>query len=130
MSKMALRQKRVIKEVLENGSSMHKAMLKAGYSEAYAKQPGKLAESKTWEELLERDLPDDLLTETAKKGLKSVSYGITGKKRPDWNARQKYLETSLKMKGRLVDRHDLTSEGEKIVGFTFVSPTDVPTKPE
>jgi hypothetical protein len=123
MTKTAIKQKRVLNEMLKNGGKSYPAMVKAGYSPNYAKNPGKLEATKTWQELLEHDLPDDLLSSVAKEGLKAtIPNGITGRKRPDYLTRQKYLETSLKMRGKLIDRHDITSEGEKVVGFTFVSP--------
>jgi hypothetical protein len=56
-----IRQKKVIEDVVANGSPMAVAMRKAGYSEAYARHPEKIKRTKTFQDLLDEHLPDDLL---------------------------------------------------------------------
>lgn len=56
-------QKKVLDIMVANGGSFRRAMLKAGYSEAYAKNPKKFRKTATWQQLLEENLPDWLLTE-------------------------------------------------------------------
>ena len=56
-----LKQKRAVKNLVENGGNVSKAMREAGYSKATAKNPKKLTERKDWQQLLEEYLPDDLL---------------------------------------------------------------------
>jgi hypothetical protein len=111
-----MRQEKTLEAMVENGGKMSPAMKKAGYSVAYSKHPEKLKRTKTWQQLLEEYLPDDLLARTANEGL----HAITEKGAMDFNVRQRYLDTSLKMKNKLVEHHDLTSEGEKIGGFVVV----------
>ena len=59
-----IRQKKVLNYMVEKGGSMKVAMIKAGYSPQYAKNPKKLRETASFQELLEDNLPDWLLTET------------------------------------------------------------------
>lgn len=57
------RQKKVVKEIMENnGTSISAAMRKAGYSKNYSKNPQSLVSTKSWQELMEQYLPDELLT--------------------------------------------------------------------
>lgn len=126
-----LKQKRLIKILSENSSlSMSKAMLQAGYSASSAIKPSQLTQSEKWMALMDKYLPDNLLAKTAKTGLKAKKWLTSptepGKEVPDLPTRHKYLETALKMKGKLVERVDTTSQGQQITGFTFIAPS----KPE
>jgi len=51
---MTIKQKKAIKNMVENGGIVSKAMVDAGYSPATAKTPQKLTESKGFEELKEQ----------------------------------------------------------------------------
>lgn len=125
MKSPSIRQKKVISAVVENGGNVSKAMREAGYSEAYSKNPQKIVQTKTWEELLDEYLPDDLLTKVALEGLfaKRIQTSPTEGDREveDYAVRQRYLETSLKMKGKIIDKKDLTTKGEKITTFTVAT---------
>lgn len=57
------RQKKAIANLVETGGSVSAAMRKAGYSPKTAKTPKKLTESKAWEKILGKSLPDELLME-------------------------------------------------------------------
>lgn len=65
------RQKKVIKALSANGGSLADAMRSAGYAESYARNPQKMTASETWQELLERVLPDSKLTEKLDELLES-----------------------------------------------------------
>jgi hypothetical protein len=52
------KQRKAIKNVVENGGNVSKAMRDAGYSPKTAKNPKKLTDSKTWKELMEEYLPE------------------------------------------------------------------------
>lgn len=125
MKSPSIRQKKVMEKLAVNGGSMKSAMLEAGYSEEYASNPQKLIKTKTWEELLDEYLPDDLLTKVALEGLfaKRIQTSPTEGDREveDYAVRQRYLETSLKMKGKIIDKKDLTTKGEKITTFTVAT---------
>ena len=70
------RKKKVLHHLVANGGSMKDAMVKAGYSKAYAKNPKKFRETATWKELLDENLPDWLLTETHQQLLGSEDENI------------------------------------------------------
>jgi hypothetical protein len=61
--KPTIRQKLAFKKMAEKGRSMRQAILEAGYSEAVANAPSKLTSTQTWQDLLEKYLPDERLTE-------------------------------------------------------------------
>lgn len=89
----------VMNELLANGGSMKQAMIKAGYSEAYAKNPKKFRETATWQELLEENLPDWLLAETHFDLLTS----------DDDNIRTRALQEGYKVKGKYTpEKHEHT----------------------
>ena len=103
--------------MVSNGGILEPAMIEAGYSEAYARSH-KIKNTKTWEELLDEYLPDDLLTKVALEGLfaKRIQTSPTEGDREveDYAVRQRYLETTLKMKGKIIAKTDLTTLGQKI----------------
>ena len=53
------KQKRAFKEIVDNGRNKGEAMKIAGYSENTAKAPTKMTESKGWQELMDKYLPDN-----------------------------------------------------------------------
>lgn len=65
--KPTFRQKNAFQKIVENGGNVSKGMLDAGYSEATAKTPTKLTESKGWNTLTEKYLPDEDLAKIHKE---------------------------------------------------------------
>ena len=57
----ALKQRKILKNLGENGGSLRKAIKDAGYSQKYANNPKRLICTKTWQELMEEMLPDNIL---------------------------------------------------------------------
>jgi hypothetical protein len=60
------RQKKVLKSLMDNEcsvGSLKKILIKAGYSPNYAHNPQNFRKTATWQELLDENLPDWLLTE-------------------------------------------------------------------
>lgn len=113
-----MRVAKVMRDVVVNGSSMKTAMRNNGYKAGY--QPARITQTKTWAELLAKDLPDKLLSKVARQGLKAK----TGDKAKDFDIRHKYLETSLKMAGKLkVDDNPAGLVG-LVVGFKMIQPKD------
>ncbi len=98
------KQKKALDNMVENGGNASKAMRDAGYSEATAKNPQKLTDSKGFQELADVYLPDDML-------LGSLATDIEKKA----GNRKQELELAFKIKGRMVDRSDVTSGGDKIM---------------
>ena len=88
------RKKRVLNELVANRGTMKSAMIKAGYSPQYAKNPKQFRETATWQQLLDANLPDWLLAETHTELLDSkdknvqlravdLGYKIKGKHTPE-----------------------------------------------
>lgn len=111
---MTVKQKLAAKKVVENGGNVSRAMIEAGYSPATAKSPQKLTESKGWEELMEKYLPDDKVLQAHQAGLeatKVVSAIIVGKDAnskttdfidvPDHPTRMKAVELAYKVKKKI-----------------------------
>lgn len=98
------RQKNAVEKIVENGGNVSKAMRDAGYSPETAKTPSKLTNSAGYEELMEAYLPDDML-------LRALSDDIESKEKN----RKPELELAFKLKGKMVERKDITSDGDKIV---------------
>ena len=123
-----IRQKEAFMSMLENGGKLQPAMEKVGYSKAYSKNPDKLKKTKGWQALMKEFLPDRLLVKVAKEGLSATqvktSYTEPDQVVPDFAVRQRYLETALKMKGKLTEKTDITSGGKPLPILGGIS--DVP----
>ena len=114
------KQKLAIKKVMENNGNVSKSMREVGYSENYSKNPQSLTRSKGWEELVEKYLPDKDLVKVHKEGLNAgkkvfKNNNATGEIdevdfEPDFAVRHKYLDTAYKIKGKMVEKHDLNVE--------------------
>lgn len=71
--------------------TMRDAMLAAGYTEASAKNPQRVRQSKTWEELMDEKLPDDYLLEQHGELIKHA----------DPNIKYKGIDLAYKIKGKI-----------------------------
>lgn len=118
MKKPKQRIKEVFEKTLENGGNVSEAMREKKYKETTINNPINVTGTKSWEMLLDEYLPDDLLTRVTKEGLQAtmVKTSLTEPDRtlPDYAVRQRYLETALKMKNKLVERKDLTTNGKEV----------------
>lgn len=107
-SKGTLRQQKAIQNVMENKGIVSKAMRDAGYSPKTAKNPKVLTESKTWERLMEKHLPDKLLVKKHKELLKiprTIRHFKKGEleteiEELDSNAIKAGLDMAYKLKGK------------------------------
>ncbi len=54
-------------ENIGNGDNAYQAMRKAGYSDSYARNPKLLKKTKGWKELMDKDLPESLITTRLKE---------------------------------------------------------------
>jgi len=122
------RQKELLKYMSENvGISMSQAMKDLGYSESYSNSPNKIKKTKGWKSLMRKYLPDRKLCKVVKQGLDAnriISAMNTGKQAsgatsdfievPDHAVRHKFVETALKMKGKLIEKTDLTTNGKDL----------------
>lgn len=112
MKRPKLRIKKVFVESLENiGKPLGQIMRENGYSDNMADNPQILTESKSWEMLLEQYLPDDLIALKTKEGLDAytikTSFTEPDQVIPDFSVRQRYIETALKMKGKITEKKEL-----------------------
>lgn len=97
------KQKRAIDNLVENGGNVSKAMRDAGYSAQTAKTPKKLTTSAAYQELMDAYLPDDML-------LRALADDIESKEKN----RKPELELAFKLKGKMTEKVDHTTDGEKI----------------
>jgi hypothetical protein len=103
----SLRMRKAAALIAENGGNKYQAFKEAGYSEEIARNPKKITTGVTWNELVDSYLPDDMI-------LRSLADDIEKKE----GNRVAELTLATKMKGKLVDRSDVTTQGEKITGIT------------
>jgi hypothetical protein len=107
---MTLKQKQVAKKLLENPSlPVGKAMLEAGYSPNTAIAPAKnLTGRKSWNELMEKYLPDEEALTATKEALKANKI-ITSHTEPDFEypdhaIRLKAADQVYNLKGHYVEK--------------------------
>lgn len=106
------KQIKAISNMVENGGIASRAMVDAGYSEATAKTPQKLTESKGFKELCEEyGLTDGLIIESLVEDIRLKPQN-----------RKPELELGAKIRGMLVDKTDITTNGEPITGITYIQP--------
>lgn len=121
------RQKLLAKKLIENGGNVSKSMVEVGYSKAYAKNPQKITNTKSWEELMEQYLPDEKLQQVHEEGLEATrtisAYSGKGADSttndfidvPDFAVRKQYLELAYKIKSKIKDKMELTGkDGEEL----------------
>jgi len=66
-----IKQKKAVEKIIENSGNVSKAMREVGYSPITAINPSNLTNSKGFKELMEKNLPDNLLTKKHKALLNS-----------------------------------------------------------
>lgn len=97
------KQKKVIKNLVENGGNLKKAIKDAGYADGYA-EGQQITGTKTWKELLDEFLPDEELQKKHKELLearkaiifKGIPMNLTV---PDYDIQAKALDMGYKLKG-------------------------------
>ena len=103
------RQKKTATKVVEARGNMGKAMIAGGYTKASAKNPKNLTDSKGWKELMESNLPDNLLARKHQALLNKKEIVVVGKgkdrevlptKEIDATAVAKGLDLAYKIKNK------------------------------
>lgn len=108
------KQRKLLK-TLQTSSTLGEAMIAAGYSENSAKNPAIIMGTPSWQALIEKYLPDDILLKVQLEGLAATKVITSGSEPnvevPDYAVRHKYLETGLKVKKHLDndDKGDTTN---------------------
>lgn len=133
-----IRHKVAFKEVVK-GSSLTKAMKVAGYSDETAKRTNKLTNTKGWQELIDKYISEEKLTQVLADGLGATRFQFMGLKEgnvevEDHSVRHKYLETGLKIRGKLKESeggqtnnyfiNNLTVEQQRKLAAEIISPTE------
>lgn len=101
------RQKKAVEALVGTGGNVTRAMLEAGYSVNTANTPQKLTESDGYRELMDAYLPDDMLLRALADDIEKKA----GNRKPE-------LELAFKVKGRMTEKIDYTTNGEPITSFT------------
>ena len=97
------RQQALKRELSENiGISMGKAMVNVGYSETTAETPTLVTKTKSWIELMDEYLPDQLLQQKHQEGLDATKKEDK-EQVPDYAVRKQYLDLAYKIKGKNID---------------------------
>ena len=102
-----IKQEKAINNLVENGGNVTKAMRDAGYAESTINNPSNLTKSdayKSFKELADVYLPDDML-------LGALAEDIEVKK----GNRTPELTLAMKVKGKMEQKVDVTSNGQTIV---------------
>jgi len=128
------RQKLVLGKMLENtGASMYKIMRAAGYSEAYAKNPKDLVETRGFQDLLnEAGVTDERIAQVMSDGLGATkplykNNNKTGQielvaETPDHTVRHKYLETAIKAKGHISEQGGNVNQFNTFIQNNTINP--------
>ncbi len=105
-----LKQRKLVAKVIENNGNVSKSMREVGYAKSTTTNPQLITKSKTFQELLEKALPDSLLLKKHREGLEATKYEVLGSSGeeglweksevPDYSTRHKYLQTGYNLKGR------------------------------
>lgn len=75
MTMPTIKQKILASKMVENGGNMGMAMIEAGYSKSMARNPYKVIESKGFQYLLAKYLPENLVLKTHRELLRAVKLG-------------------------------------------------------
>ena len=95
---------------MANGMSLSDAMIEADFQVTLRNSPGAISQTDAWKLVMEKYLPDDKLGRRHSALLdKNDRDG-----NPDTQAVGKALELAYKIKGKLIDKLDVTSEGKAL----------------
>lgn len=122
--KLTKKQKKWLRYYIETGSATQAAM-KAYHTKnkTNASTMGSylLKNLKVDELLEEAGVTDAVLTDKLKDGLSAISVTKTGGSVPDYGTRHKYLETALKLKGKLNNKVELSGENGQPIRFNILA---------
>lgn len=96
-----MKQKKALDNYVENHGNASKAMRDAGYSDASAKNPKNLTESKGFKQLAAEKLSDDFLIDALNADIASKE----GNRKPE-------LELAFKIRGKLVEKREIKASIE------------------
>jgi len=121
---LTIKQRKWIKEYIKTGNATEAAM------KVYDCKDKGSAANIGWENVRKLDmtelmeemgLTDIALMNIGTEGMtKAVRQSITGEVHPDYAVRHKYWDTMLKLKQKLVERKDITSDGERLEQLVII----------
>lgn len=119
-----LKQKKMM-DLMANGMSKDEAMMEIDYQEALQESPEAVLETDAWQITMAKYLPDESL---------AMKHSELLNKRDrngeiDTPAVVKALEMAYKLKGKFIDRLDVTSDGKQLpanITFNFKKKEDSP----
>jgi hypothetical protein len=76
----ALKQKKVLDILGDNGGNLRDAITRAGYSQKYADNPQRLLNTQTWREIMDETFPDSMLAVKHRQLLEKEEIVILKKK--------------------------------------------------
>lgn len=106
-----IKQKKAIRNIVENGGNVSKAMVDAGYSPKTAENPSKLTKANGFKELADKYLPDDMLLTALRDDIKAKKQN-----------RKSELELAFKVKGKLSEKSDISGN------LFVILPAEIATK--
>lgn len=127
MKKPKERIKKVFVKKLENvGKPLGQIMREEGYADNTADNPDHITNTKSWEMLMDEYIPESLIAKTHKEAFeanRTISI-VSGKQAsggttdfvdvPDWQTRMKATELGYKVRGKLTDKIDHTTNGKDL----------------
>ena len=103
-------------KLADQGLSISKAMLQAGYGPGYAKNPHLFKRTDQWQKMLAEKLPDDDLLVAHRNALQATKWNdFTGEREADHNIRLKAAVEGYKLKGKLMENNGNTNTQVNIV---------------
>lgn len=116
--KLTIKQRKWLKLYIETGNATEAAFQAYDCKDrdsARALGSENLAKLNISELMENMGLTDVALINIGTEGMtKAVKQSMTGEVHPDYAVRHKYWDTMLKLKQKLVERKDITSNGEKL----------------
>lgn len=122
---------RAIFEKMKGGESITGAMIALSYKPATVNQPSKITQSKSWQALMDEQLPEDLLAERHRELLNKRSYRVevTGKGKnrteeriddgPEAQTVLKALELGYKLRKRVGDDAPVNREPSNVYNLFY-----------
>ncbi len=128
-----IRLRKLAKKIVENGGNLGKSMIEVGYSPNYAKEPSKLQNTKSWQQLVEELLPDELIVGQLKKLVTADKAIVVDKKIqyvPDNDAQTRAIDISTKIKGKYAPQKVEVSSLKNMTDDEILAASGITTKDE
>lgn len=129
-----LKLKKLAKKIIENkGASISATMREVGYSESYSHNPQLLTKTKSWQQLVEELLPDELIVGQLKKLITADKAIVVNKSIqyvPDNDAQTRAIDISTKIKGKYAPQKLEVSALKNMTDEEILAASGITTKDE